>query len=463
MKRNGFIFILLAAVVMMLTACGGGGGGGGGDGVGGEKSASYTVSTSAGVGGSITPTTVRVNEGETAAFTVAASSGYTIDSVAGCGGTLVGNSYTTGPVTANCTVTVSFISSGLPTLSIADASVAEGDSGTTSLSFTVTLSALANGNVDVSYSTSDGSATADSDYTAVSNGTLTIPAGSTSTTLTVSILGDTTVEGNETLTVTLSSPSANATLGTEVATGTILDDDANGAGVSRLNDTGITTCSDDANNGLTCPQVTHPGQDADYGRDAQAQAGTLTKIGGGRSGFDFTKLDANGNPLADQTVDYTITSWDCVRDNHTGLVWEVKTTDGGLRDQYHTYTWYNSTGINDGGSPGTANGGSCVDGTNCDTEKYVVSVNAAGLCSQRDWRLPTVEELMSLVDSSIGFPGPTTDSSYFPNTTRSSNYWSSLPAASDSGKAWNVRFVDGYVGYGDKSYMNSVRLVRGRQ
>jgi len=351
---------------------------------------------------------------------------------------------------------------GPPALSIANASVTEGNSGTTSLNFTVTLSAPANGNVDVAYSTSDGSATAGSDYTAVSNGTLTIPAGSTSATIAIAVLGDTDTESNETFTVTLSDPSANATLGTAVATGTILDDDANGAGVSRLNDTGITTCSDDANNGLTCPQATHPGQDADYGRDAQAQAGTLTKIGGGRAGFDFTKLDANGNPLADQTVAYTITPWDCVRDNHTGLVWEVKTTDGGLRDANHTYTWYNSTGVNDGGSPGTANGGGCVDASNCDTEKYVAAVNAAGLCGQTDWRLPTVDELMSLVDSSIAYPGPTIDIGYFFNTS-SSYYWSSSPSASNSDDAWSINFYFGGVNNLNKSSTGYVRLVRGGQ
>ena len=209
--------------------------------------------------------------------------------------------------------------------------------------------------------------------------------------------------------------------------------------------------------------MNHPGQDAEYGRDAQAQAGTLTKVGGGRAGFDFTKLDANGNPLTDQTVAYTTTPWSCVRDNHTGLVWEIKTTDGGLQDQNHTYTWYSSTGFNDGGSPGTANGGTCVDSTNCDTEKYIDAVNAAGLCGQTDWRLPTVEELMLLVDSSIDIP-PTIDSGYFPNTnTWPSGYWSSSPYAGNPDHAWFVRFNNGGVVSGGKSSTRGIRLVRDGQ
>ena len=350
---------------------------------------------------------------------------------------------------------------GLPTLSIANASVTEGNSGTASLNFTVTLSTQASDNVDVAYSTSNGSATAGTDYTAVSNGILTIPAGSTSATIAVTVQGDTDIESNETFTLTLSGPSANAALDTAVATGTIVNDDV---ATITLNDTGITTCADGAYNDLACPQATHPGQDADYGRDAQARAGTLTKVGDGRAGFDFTKLGADGNPLTDQSVAYTTTPWSCVRDNHTGLVWEVKTTDGGLRDANHTYTWYNSTGVNDGGDPGTANGGTCADSTDCDTEKYVAAVNAVGLCGQTDWRLPTMDELISLVDSSIASPGPTIDNGYFPNTLPS-YYWSSSPYASDysNGAAWYINFYYGHDGPLDRSFAKSVRLVRGGQ
>lgn len=61
----------------------------------------------------------------------------------------------------------------------------------------------------------------------------------------------------------------------------------------RLNDTGITACGNEAQNGLPCPLATHPGQDGDYGRDA-----TANDDRDGHAGFSFTKLDANGKPLA---------------------------------------------------------------------------------------------------------------------------------------------------------------------
>ncbi len=112
-------------------------------------------------------------------------------------------------------------------LRIDDASIVEGDTGTTALVFTVTLDGAVEGGVDVAYATADGSAIAPADYAATS-GTLTF-AGTDGETRTISvpILGDTLVEGDETFTLTLSAPQpATVTLARAEATGTILDDDA---------------------------------------------------------------------------------------------------------------------------------------------------------------------------------------------------------------------------------------------
>jgi hypothetical protein len=69
----------------------------------------YPVTATAGSNGSISPSSANVTHGDTAAFSVTPSSGYAIDSVSGCGGALSGSTYTTGPITAACTVTASFI------------------------------------------------------------------------------------------------------------------------------------------------------------------------------------------------------------------------------------------------------------------------------------------------------------------------------------------------------------------
>lgn len=109
-----------------------------------------------------------------------------------------------------------------PTLSIAAASVVEGDAATSDLVFTVTLSAAASSLVSADYSSADASAD-QTDYTAVS-GQLDIAAGDTSGTITVEILGDTVIEADEQFTVALSNP-VNATMASSAATGTITNDD----------------------------------------------------------------------------------------------------------------------------------------------------------------------------------------------------------------------------------------------
>ncbi|HEB87394.1 MAG TPA: DUF1566 domain-containing protein [Gammaproteobacteria bacterium] len=223
-----------------------------------------------------------------------------------------------------------------------------------------------------------------------------------------------------------------------------------------LNDTGITTFGDASSNTLATEPADYPGQDASYGRDAAATAGTLSKIGGGSAGFDFTKLGAGGNELP-----ASATSWSCVRDNVTGLIWEVKTNDGGLRDKDNTYTWYNPDGSTNGGSAGTQNGGTCA-GSACDTYSYAQAVNSQGLCGYSDWRLPWQEELRSIVDYSIPYPGPAIDTAYFPNT----NYWfwSASPYAGYSDYAWDVSFILWQrLRRRIKSSGKYVRLVRGGQ
>jgi hypothetical protein len=107
-------------------------------------------------------------------------------------------------------------------LSIADISVAEGNSDTTPLVFTITMSGAGAGDVNVNVATADGTATA-SDYTA-RTATLTIPAGATTLADTVLVNGDLCGEADETFTMTLSTP-VNATIGTPTATATIQNDD----------------------------------------------------------------------------------------------------------------------------------------------------------------------------------------------------------------------------------------------
>jgi len=111
----------------------------------------------------------------------------------------------------------------LPTLSIADSSVVEGDRGSSQMQFTVSRSGSIEGTASVDYRTVAGSALAKSDYTAAS-GTLVFKPGVRSRTIAVSIKSDRTREPNETFTVELLNV-IGASVSHAVATGTILNDD----------------------------------------------------------------------------------------------------------------------------------------------------------------------------------------------------------------------------------------------
>ena len=112
----------------------------------------------------------------------------------------------------------------LPSLSINDVSLAEGNSGATAFTFTVTLSQASNQTVTVRVQTADGNAVAGSDYVAVPLSTLTFSPPVTVQTVTVTVQGDTVPEGAENFAVNLSVP-VNATIADSQGVGTILDDD----------------------------------------------------------------------------------------------------------------------------------------------------------------------------------------------------------------------------------------------
>ena len=188
------------------------------------------------------------------------------------------------------------------------------------------------------------------------------------------------------------------------------------AWASPVPDTGQTKCYDVAGKVITCPS---PGQ-ALYGQDANYSINPMS----------YTKLDGSGNALPDSA-----TSWVMVKDNVTGLIWEMKTNKDGVKnyndphDADNTYTWYDSNPATNGGNAGTP-------GSGTDTEDFIKALNDANYGGYSDWRLPTIKELAYIVDYSIPYPGPTINTTYFPNTA-ASWYWSSttdaaVPAARGS-------------------------------
>ncbi len=202
----------------------------------------------------------------------------------------------------------------------------------------------------------------------------------------------------------------------------------------KLNDTGISLCgTGDSTNG-DCPAKNYPGQDGQSGRDRQAKAGRLSKQGAGVAGFDYTKIANDGSELpATATLGSGPQDWACTRDNVTGLIWEVKTDDAGVRDKDNRYSFDQAA-------------------------QLAATVNQTGLCGAKDWRVPNRQALQSLVY--YGRVDPAIDTDYFPNTV-GSGFWSSSPYVGDSNGAWLVLFDSGIVGLSSRSDGYAVRLVRG--
>ena len=186
-----------------------------------------------------------------------------------------------------------------PSFSIDSPSVAEGDGGSTNLTFTVSLSPASFQAVTVDYADAEtGTATSGTDYTAVTAGMLTFAAGETSRTITVAVTGDTTDETDETVVVTLSGASAGSRIATASGAGTITNDDGPGFSI----DSPSVTEGDSGSTNLTFTVTLNPASPqpvtVDYG-----DAGTGTAI----SGTDYTAVTAGTLTFAAGVTSRTIT------------------------------------------------------------------------------------------------------------------------------------------------------------
>jgi PKD repeat protein len=233
------------------------------------------------------------------------------------------------------------------------------------------------------------------------------------------------------------------------------------------------------NTGITASQCYAAGSDVLFSCSS-APAIALNASQDGMLGTDVTMPDAADGKLgfSYRTVpnpaggSFAVT--ECVKDMLTGLTWEGKTATG-LRAGSASYTNYDNTA-----QAQFWNGTTYVNPTQAQIDAasnavgYKNAVNASALCGYTDWRLPTADELQSLVDYSVATPDePTIDSTWFPNTpgsgstfppyTPGGTYWSATPTFGRASGAWTVDFNNGSVGFSDRIgryNTNHVRLVR---
>ncbi|MGD9975892.1 MAG: DUF1566 domain-containing protein, partial [Desulfatirhabdiaceae bacterium] len=209
-------------------------------------------------------------------------------------------------------------------------------------------------------------------------------------------------------------------------------------------DTGQTKCYNDTGE-IPCPSEGEPwyGQDGNYTINAPS----------------YTKLGYNDVVLLD---DATYPEWIMTRDNVTGLIWEMKTDDNfnSIHYAWHPFTWYDSNPETNGGYAGTPGNGT-------DTEDFIKNLNDNSFGGKTGWRLPTIQELASIVKYSIPYPGPTIETGFFPHTlTPDYAYWSRSTCAPYISEAWKVNFASGDVSHIYKSsnfWARYVRAVRGGQ
>ena len=96
---------LTLVLLLALTGCGGGSGS---DSPGQPELPSFVVSTQTGAGGTVSPVSAQVRSGQSATFSLTPQTGFVVDNVSGCNGSLNGLSYSTAAVNAACTINVSF-------------------------------------------------------------------------------------------------------------------------------------------------------------------------------------------------------------------------------------------------------------------------------------------------------------------------------------------------------------------
>jgi hypothetical protein len=202
---------------------------------------------------------------------------------------------------------------------------------------------------------------------------------------------------------------------------------------------------------------------------ADKWAKTETKAGSGvcPSEGDQVSMDARITTDAAEVaiqlsgVRFEDTGLGSVIDHQTGLEWQKTNNSGGHLDKDNTYSWSAGGGgfteadgtaftdflyvLNIPDGPGTSSNSGPTD-TGCH----------AGHC---DWRIPVIEELMTIVDCSFG--NPCIDQSVFGPTNTSANYWSSSTLLSNPAGAWFVNFIGGTGTNIAKNNNFQVRAVRG--
>jgi len=201
-----------------------------------------------------------------------------------------------------------------PTPDVSIAATTNGTEGSTDGLFTVTLSTESASATTVSYSVA-GTATSGSDYAALS-GSITIPAGSTTGTITVDVTDDALVEGSETVVVTLTSVTPTASIDTSNDDATVSITDNDSATVSIANTTDSSEPTSDGTLTVTLSAASSTDTTISYsvsgtatgGTDYASLSGSITIPAGSTSGTLTVDVSDDGSVEGNETVIVTLSA-----------------------------------------------------------------------------------------------------------------------------------------------------------
>lgn len=343
----------------------------------------------------------------------------------------------------------------------------------------------------------DGLASSNNDYSINSN-TITFAPNTTRSSTYITIFEDAIIEGSEFIDVSVKSVSNGDKGLLDEMKVLILGD-------LKLNDSGVVSYYNNGDFSSNTPDGEHSNQDADFGLDRND-----AYRNNGFAGLVYNKIDNSGNSLPPDASNHH-----CTFDAHTGLTWEIKgeyfyhefidkpnadelareleITSQHFNNTNGRYMWYNANDKENGGSKGGVNSqeltspvlastGGCmfpprdhplyVSGAStkgCTTDKYQELINTSSRCGFVNWRLPTINELQTLMiyePEHRGF-----DQDYFPDTKEGTAthygadfvYLSSTPSVDNDASVWCLDVAKRQVKLCNKTERQHVRLVRGNE
>jgi hypothetical protein len=230
---------------------------------------------------------------------------------------------------------------------------------------------------------------------------------------------------------------------------------------SRWFGSGVMACGTATQNGVIC-SAAELGELFGLSQDGEEKIGRVTD-------YELvTNVEEIPNTPAILDVDK------CIKDINTGMIWEQKTDDGGIRDKDWTYTWYQPNGNFNGSGKGSIDNPDAAAGSKgsvatcsglstqqatvlCNTEAYIKKLNDQRYCGYNTWQLPYLVHLESLTNLSQ-FEAAIHQKPFF-NATAKRIYWTNTPIAEPLTDVWGVDFATGAAVIQPKDQAQAIRAV----